>query len=192
MPEAEASLALAEAMGEDLEPYLQSPELHWPLTARLPAPVHPAPRLSLGTLQLTLDELEALGPSLNPAQEARRLKLDSRLEAARGLHGSALQRKAQAEQGSRLRLWRAYLGDLTEGGGSPQDYAGEVRNRLIAARLAAWAASPAQASAMGEASAAHDRQLKALFQPGEFVLDDRLRLVYPSEEFWYLYGGVNK
>jgi hypothetical protein len=190
MLEAEASLALAEAMGEDLEPYLQSPELYWPVSARLPAPVHPAPRLSLGTLQLTLDELEALRPSLDPAQEARRLRLDSRLEAARGRHGSALQRKAQADQASRLRLWRAYLDDLSDGGGSRQDYAGEVRNRLIAARLAVWAASPSQASAMGEGSAAYDHRLRTLFQPGEFVLDDRLKSIYPSEEFWYLYGRV--
>ena len=67
MPEAEASLAFAEAMVEDLEPYLKSPELHWPVTARLPASVHPAPRLSLGTLQLTLDELEALQARLRKA-----------------------------------------------------------------------------------------------------------------------------
>ena len=58
--------------------------------------------------------------------------------------------------------------------------------------MAVWAASPAQASAMGEASAAHDHRLRALFQPGEFVLDDRLKSIYPSEEFWYLYGGVKK
>ncbi|MEX0787299.1 MAG: hypothetical protein WD906_02825 [Anaerolineales bacterium] len=191
MLEAEASLALAEAMGEDLEPYLQSPVLYWPVSARLPAAVHP-PRLSLGTLQLTLDELGALRASLNPEQRTRGLMLDSLLEAARGRHGSALQRKAQDEQGGRLRLWRAYLDDLAEGGGSRQDYPGEVRNRLIASRLALWAASPAQASAMGEGSAGHDRALRAIFQPGEFVLDERLRSVYPSEEFWYLYGGVKK
>ena len=190
MLEAEASLALADAMCEDLEPYLQSPELYWPVSARLPAEVPPAPRLSLGTLQLTLDELGAQRASLSPTQETRRLKLDSRLEAARGRHGAALQRKALAEQGSRLRLWRAYLDDLTDGGGSRQDYAGEVRNRLIASRLAVWAASPSQATAMGEGSAGHDRALRAIFQPGEFVLDERLRSVYPSEEFWYLYGGV--
>jgi len=189
MRQADSLFDLAEAMVEEIEPYLLSRELHWPLQLRGPAQGNPT-RLSLGALQLTLDELESLRPGFTPGQRARFEDLGSRLERLRENHASAMQRKAQAEQQSRLRLWQAYLTDLAEGTASSQDFRREVRNRLMAARLAAWAPSGSAASAMVEASAAQDRRLQAVFRPGRFVLGEHLEKVYPGPEYWYLYGGV--
>lgn len=189
MRQAELLFDLAEAMVEEIEPYLLSRELHWPLHLRRPAQGEPT-RLSLGALQLTLDELDSLRPGFTEGQLARFEDLRSRLERLRENHASAMQRKAQAEQQSRLRLWQAFLNDLAEGTASSQDFRREVRNRLMAARLAAWAPSGSAASAMVEASAAQDRRLRAVFRPGPFVLDEHLQGVYPGPEYWYLYGAI--
>lgn len=189
MPQADALFDLAEAMVEEIEPYLLSRDLHWPLQLRRPAPGKPT-RLSLGALQLTLDELESLRTGFTQAQQARLAELHTRLGRLREKHASALQRKAQAEQQSRLRLWQAYLTDLAEGTASGQDFRREVCYRLMAARLAAWAPSGSAASAMVEASAAQDRRLQALFRPGPFVLEEHLQGVYPGPEYWYLYGEI--
>ncbi len=189
MPQADSLFDLAEAMVEEIEPYLLSRELHWRIQLRGPAQGGPT-RLSLGVLQLTLDELESLRPVFTPAQQAVFEELQSRLERLREKHASAMQRKAQAEQQSRLRLWQGYLTDLAEGSASPQDFRREVRNRLMAARLAAWAASSSAASAMVEAGAAQDRRLQATFRPGPFVWEEHLQSVYPGPAYWYLYGGI--
>lgn len=177
-------------MVEEIGPYLQSNEIHWPLSRRGPSPSRPT-HLSLGALQLTLDELDSSRPGLSPDQEARWDRLRSSLDELRRGHASALQRKAQAEQQSRLRLWRSYLDDLAEGTASAQDFRQEVRHRLMAERLAAWAASDAAASAMVEASAAQDGRLRARFRPGPFTLGEDLQKVYPGPEYWYLYGEIH-
>jgi hypothetical protein len=184
MAEADSLLDLAEAMVEDLEPYLQSRELHWPL------PKRESPRLSLGTLQLTLDELESVRPALPQEQQARLKDLHAKLDSFRAEHASAAQRKARAEQQSRLRLWAAYLEDLTDSEDQFPHFPRDVRNRLIASRLSTWAASPSAAAAMAEAAAIHDSRLRNSFRPGLFVWSEDLRRVYPEPEFWYLYGGI--
>lgn len=189
MPQADSLFDLAEAMVEEIEPYLLSSELHWPLQLRRPAPGKPT-RLSLGALQLTLDELESLRSGFTQAEQARFADLHARLGRLREKHASALQRKAQAEQQNRLRLWQGYLTDLAESTATAQDFRREVHNRLTAARLAAWAHSDSAASAMVEASAAQDRRLQSLFRPGPFVWEEHLQSVYPGPEYWYLYGEI--
>jgi hypothetical protein len=58
------SLGLAEAMADELEDYLLSGELFWPLQRRASPGEPPYPQLSLGGLFLTLDELDAGDRSL--------------------------------------------------------------------------------------------------------------------------------
>jgi hypothetical protein len=188
--EPEHDLELASAMVAELEDYLHSPEVFWPLGQHAP-PGRPAyPRLTLGGLQLVLDRLAQAEGSLASRHLAALARLRSELERIRIAHASALQRKAQAEQQSRLRLWRNFLADLQEGSASAAEYPHAVRQRVMAARLAEWAASPSAAGAMSEAAASADRRLRAVFRPGAFQWESRLQSIYPAEEYWYLYGGV--
>jgi len=100
----------------------------------------------------------------------------------------ATERKAIAELPHRLNLWQAWLEELHEGTSGPGGYAQQVRNRVIAERLRSLVRTDAPAHL--QRLQALDQQLRAAFEPGEFVWEPGLAPAYPQPEFWFLYGGV--
>jgi len=188
MHPAEHSLGLAEAMTEELEDYLLSAELFWPLQRRAGSGEPPYPKLSLGSLFLTLDELEASESDLAPALAARLRSLRSRVEALRSKWAAAIQRKAAQELKSRVNLWRAYLTDLEESPRAAELFPQEARQRVMAARLEAASGDLPEGASSRRALQEVDSRLRQRFNPGAFIWDRRLARVYPASEFWFLYG----
>lgn len=182
------SLTLAEAMAEELEDYLLSREVFWPLERRAAPGEPPYPMLSLGGMLLTLDELKALEGELAPELAARLESLRGAMEEQRKEWRSSLARKAAKELHSRVNLWRAYLGDLEEGAKAVELYPQEVRQRVMAGRLEEEAA-PAEAAEVLRALDELDSRLRRRFNPGPFLWDRRLAAVYPASGFWFLYGA---
>ena len=80
MQSPEYNLKLVQAMLEDIEDYLLSNELFWPMhsSARrdMPAP----PRLTPGVLVLALDELNAQNVEMTPGQEAEYQKRNLQMQ----------------------------------------------------------------------------------------------------------------
>ena len=185
----EHSLEILEAMLAELEAYLGSSELFWPLALRPDSSNPHIPRLTIGSLLLILDELSAGEAALPDAPRARLSRAQTVWQACRARHVVALERKAGREIEARLKLWQAYLTDLSEKPESAADYPGEVRNRLMISRLMGvihareW---PAQLEARLQAS---DRRLQSVFRKGAFALAAALERVYPPFEFWFLYGA---
>lgn len=178
---------MAEAMAEELEDYLLSREVFWPLERRAAPGEPPYPMLSLGGMLLTLDELAALEGELGPEDAARLAELGRSLEDQRKEWRSSLERKAAKELHNRVNLWRAYLGDLEEGAKAIEVYPQEVRQRVMAGRLEEEAA-PAEAAESLRALGDLDSRLRRRFSPGPFVWDRRLARIYPAAGFWFLYG----
>ncbi len=170
----ETDVLYLKAALEELEPYLLSTELYWPLG-------HPSlPRLTLGNLLLTRLRLKARG-LLSTAAEAQ-------LEEQRYRWRVAWEKKARQEFRSRLRLWQNYLEDYSE---TPcawaSNYPQEVRHRAILELLQADMATPLPETLLLKQL---DDRLHAVFIPGPFLWEADLQAVFPKETWWYLYGKL--
>jgi hypothetical protein len=188
MHPARYDLGLAAAMADELEDFLISGEIFWPLERRAPAGDPPYPQLSLGGLLLTLDELDAWEGDLAPGEAAQLQALRRRVEGLRAKRGAAIARKAGQELRSRVNLWRAYLGDLEEGPRPVELYPHEVRQRVMAARLVETAADLPEAASSRRVLGELDAKLRRRFEAGPFVWDRRLAKRYPPGDYWFLYG----
>lgn len=186
----EYNLALARAILEDLEQFLQSPEAFWPLTIPSPSPGVPFPGLSLGALLLTLDELRAAEADADAAGRSASRAFEREFDRICQKWAVAVARKALTEASQRLSVWRAYLQDLSDARADPTDFPRDVRQRVILSRLSGLARANPGSREIAEAVEEWDSILRRSFIPGDFIWDARLMLIYPELDFWFLYGAI--
>lgn len=159
----------------ELQAYLLSKELYYPITAR----GMDLPRLTLGGVLLALARLRGAGQSAD---------LEGPVEAIRLKWRSAWEAKASREVQARLALWQNYLADVRH---DPEQHAPhyrqEVRVRtMLDLLLAEVSQSLPQAATLAEL----DARLRAMLLPGEFVWETAVQPAFPREKFWYLYGTL--
>lgn len=186
----EYNLALARAILESLEPFLQSPDPFWQLTSPGGNRSIPFPRLSLGALALTLDEIRAAEDEVEPAVRAAGQAAEREFDRIRQKWTVAVERKALSESSQRLAVWKAYLQDLGDARADPVDYPHEVRQRVILARLLEFARANPDSRGTALAVDTWDGVLRNMFVPGPFVWGILLKTVYPETGFWFLYGTI--
>ncbi len=187
MQSVEYNLDLFEAMLDEIEDFLLSADIFWPLDKRSKPDLPPYPRLSTGGLLMTQDESLAQEAEMNPGQKVQHAKLRRQWDMTLHKWRSALGRKSEREMGMRLNLWRAYLSDLEEGSASHFDYHREVRNRVQFARLQTIASESSKTLKMVKTIRSLDALLLNLTIASEFIWDDRLREIYPEGNFGVLY-----
>lgn len=162
MSKLDQDLLYLDAGLRELQDYLLSRELYWPLSA-----ASSLPRLTLGGLLLAM---QRLGPRAD-SQAAQ-------IEALRSKWRTAWDAKASREVRARGDLWRSYLQDYRE---SPDSHAGEyaqqVRNRAMLALL-------------GEESDPLDESVKSMFVAGDFVWESECAGYFPRDAFWFLFGKL--
>jgi hypothetical protein len=183
----EYNLNLASFMLEEIEDYILSSEVFWPLSKRSPAG-SVLPRLTLGGLMLTLNELKAQEKDLSPSQRTDHDKLLLQMERVRVKWAVGLERKAAQELRSRLNLWRAYLYEIEERVDTAENYPYEVRHRVMFESLADLSIRQPETKPHVDEMRSLDLRLRSKFLPGPFVWDARLEDIYPRSTFWYLYG----
>ena len=186
------NLDLFEAMLDEIEDFLLSADIFWPLAKRAKPDSPPYPRLSTGGLLMTWDESLAQEVEMSSDQKARHAQLQSQWERILNKWRSALGRKSEREMGMRLNLWRAYLSDLEEGRVSHFDYHRETRNRVQFTRLRTLAAGSSKTLKMEKTIRSLDAQLLNLTIASEFIWDDRLRETYPEGNFGVLYRQLRE
>ena len=184
----EYNLTLVQTMLEEIEDYLLSTELFWPLNRSAPRGMPPFPRLTSGGLLLALDQLDVQSDEMTPAQIHARQKCHLQLERVTRKWSVAMEGKTAHELRSRLNLWSAYVSELIDQAEPPDHYAYEVRHRVMFERLIELASRHPQATSHVEAMSSVDTRLRTIFAPGEFLWDERLRARYPRTTFWFLYG----
>lgn len=178
-------LEIFKAMTAELEPFLLSDALFW--TVR---PGSDFPQLSLGLMLLVRSRLQALAPSLTPAQSTEQVRAEGQLEVALRRWAAAAEAKAQKELRTRINLWQAFLSELAEAPHtSAENYAQEATHRTIAALLIQQFTGLAESSEAGRLTGL-DAQLRGRFKPGHFVWAVDLQGEFPQSEFWFLYGRV--
>ncbi|MES0344574.1 MAG: hypothetical protein ABUK16_10720 [Anaerolineales bacterium] len=187
MESVDYNLDLFEAMLDELEDFLLSADIFWPLAKRSKPESSPYPRLSTGALLMTQDESLAQEAEMNTDQKARHAELQRQWKGILNKWRSALGRKSEREMGMRLNLWRAYLSDLEEGKASHFDYDRETRNRVQFTRLRTLSAGSSKTLKMEKTIRSLDARLLNLTIASEFIWDDRLRETYPESDFGFLY-----
>jgi hypothetical protein len=179
------NLALLEEMMAEFEDYLLSQELFWPLQKRSYERT-PFPRLSLGSLILTLDELSAQESSMDAKQGEHYRQLLEKFKNLSQSKQAAIEKKAAREVKTRITLWDAFLQDLEEDPESVVEYDQQVRNRVLMTKLRALTgedSSKAEADRIEEM----DQQVAEMAESVDFLWDDRLMPIYPISTFPYLY-----
>jgi hypothetical protein len=185
MHSVEYNLALLKEIMEEFEGYLLSEVLFWPLSRKSYENI-PFPQLSLGTLQLTLDELSAQRATMDPDQEGQFQILLGECEKSFRRWRVVIEKKAAREAALRKNLWRAYLQDVEEEPDALLEYAYQVRNRVLISKLEALSGS-SNSTLETKGFDEIDEKLLVDASPDEFIWDEKLKPIYPFEEFPFLY-----
>jgi hypothetical protein len=173
---------------DELEAYLLSDELFWPIgSVNLNFP-----KLTLGNLLLAMKTAGAGQPEMNVDLQARFHQYKTRWHQASVKWASAISNKAVREMGARLNLWRGYLTDLAEGNGRRLLYPSEVRNRVLFELLVPFTQDKAQVSELQKNMAVLDQRIQALSQPAPFQWEDSLQADFPLEAYPFLYRTITK
>lgn len=185
MPSFEYDLKYLQAGLLDLEGYLLSNELYWPIGVSAPPGDPPFPRLTLGGLLMSRARLSGFG--LSPEQQAELQRLSTRMDETRSQWRVAWGSKASREFSARLNLWRDFLEEYREKPAANIDrYPYEVRRRAMLELLKPDAESVTAAET--ELLDGLDKLLKSVFVPGDFVWPDGEMRSFPKSKYWYLYG----
>lgn len=156
-----------EAGIEELEQYLLSAELYWPIR------VH-----TVDLTQLTPGGLLLVQARLRGAMASGLGTLNLRLDAVRSKWRSAWDDKTRREVRARSEMWHDYLGEYRRDAASARRlYPQNVRNRAILTLL-------------GEESDSMDDYLRSVLLPGAFVWDASVQDGFPPDLFWFLFGTL--
>lgn len=178
-------LVIIEAMASEMDEYLTSDVLFWPMERG------DLPRLTLGGYLMRRHRLAALSALLDEGER-------NRLQAATTLYREALagkivrfENRAHEELAVRMRQWERFLNSNSGSEGSlAAYYATSVETRaMIASLVDELQSGPFQLPERTlEQLALFDRQLHAHWRTGEFVWPDDWRPAYPPDDYWWLYG----
>ncbi len=178
-------LAIVEMMAAEMEEYLRSDVLFWPMQRG------DFPRLTLGGFLMRRHRLLAL-ENLLDVGERRRLAqaMDTyRIALAGGV--VRFEDRANEELDVRLRQWERFLSSRQDGeGGSVAYYAASVETRvMLTALVDELETGPYQLPARAiDKLALLDRQLRANWREGAFIWPAAWRPAYPPDDYWWLYG----
>lgn len=180
-------LAALEAMAAEMDDYLQSDVLFWPMAQG------DLPRLTLGGYLMRQHRLLELRDLLSMQQQDRLHKAINQYHKALEEKVVRFEEKAHEELAARLRQWQAYLGEARQGTGVAY-YESAVEPRVMGqALIAQLRVQPYQLqSELAQRVAMLDRELRQIWEPGEFIWPEEWKPAYPREKFWWLYGHPRK
>jgi len=192
MPSFDYDFAFLQRGIPELQGYLLSKELYWPLGFPAPTGEPPYPRMTLGWLLLAQRRLQGWVNSPRTSTQPNAVHdLSRQLDQMRARWRTAWEKKAAQEFSSRLKLWADFLneyrGDHTA---HASRYGYEVQRRVLLALLAEEAGqiSPPEKELLD----GMDHFLRAVLKPGGFVWEEEISHAFPTTDCWYLYGSLPK
>ena len=176
-------LIILEAMASEMDEYLRSQTLFWPMMKGN------LPRLTVGGYLMRQHRLTDLRYLLDPTEQ-------DRLDVAISQFNNALvekvvrfEERAHQELHARLRQWGEYLKELSRDNMGDY-YRSHVQTRaMIAAMLDKLRLPPYELDTrILDQLTVYDNVLRNHWQAGDFVWPDDWRPAYPQKDFWWLYG----
>jgi hypothetical protein len=164
----------------DLQDYLFSQELFWPLPAASASLGVPGlGQMTLGGVVLALARLACVD-----AHQAR--EYEGKVELVRTRWRSNWSKKAAREYSARVGLWGRTVEDIvSESGSKRAGYPAQVRIRLMLDLLQTEMV-PEKPQEI-EYLVGYDARLRAAVHPGSFVWEPNLADCFPANPYWYLY-----
>lgn len=188
MPSFEYDLHYLEASLRELEDYLLSKEIFWPLDIIAPKGEPPYPQMTLGNMLLAQARLRAYPLPLNQQGQYEQVKI--KIEAIHSRWRTAWGHKAGHSFHSRLYMWRDFLAEYRENPLAHADrYPIEVRLRVLLQLLRL----EAEGIASGDVALLNrlDSFIKKVLIPGDFIWEKQVVSGFPKEQFWFLYGVLS-
>ena len=178
-------LKILEAMAAEMDEYLRSQVLFWPMSQSN------LPRLTIGGYLMRQHRLQQLSTLLTESELTRR-------ELAIEIFNQALVEKvvrfedrAHKEVHARLRQWGEYLKELHDRNLAVADfYHAHVQTRaMIDALIAKLKMPPYELDKRVTSQLeTYDRVLRNFWQPGDFAWPEEWQPAYPQTGYWWLYG----
>jgi len=182
MPSIEYDLQYLKIGIGTLENYFHTRKLFWPIHAGSPTGEPAFPRLTLGSLLLSLKRVQARDLTPQQRRELRSFEFD--LQQAQKKRQVAWEQKIEHEFSSRARQWRFYLNELNRDLEKHTEYyPNEVRLRVLLELLL-----ENKPSLDDKHLNAMDSFLQTFFLPGDFIWDIDLVSGFPEDTYWYLWG----
>lgn len=171
---------------EELESYLLSDHMYWPLDAKT-RPEEPVfPNLTLGNLLLAEARLKARQAS--PEQQAQLDEVLRTLDQLRAHWRVAWSKKAEQSIQNRLKMWVDFIDEYSRAPEANADrYAYEVQRRVMLDLLLADENAP---EGVVELLGKLDALVKTFLVPGDFIWEAELQDGFPRNKYWYLYGKL--
>jgi hypothetical protein len=182
-------LTIARCLTAELEEYLKSVIVYWPVASSNPFG-DKMPPLTIGNVLDAIGRAAAALNDLTPDQAAELTAIRQQHDRIRDARPAVYASKAAREIGSRLDAWSQYLDEAArQSADVAAYYPHEVRVRAKA-HVLAQALGRDLPQAAQQRLALSDARLRALFEPGAFVWDDRLQAAFPQNPCWWLYGHL--
>jgi hypothetical protein len=185
MPSIAFDLGYLNAGIQEIESFLLTKNIFWPISSPSPVGESRYPRMTLGGLLLSLFRLKAR--SLPPTYDVKFRSLEKELDRWRIKWLTSWEWKASIEFKSRLRQWRNYLDEMDK---RPDlnipFYKSEVRVRVLLELLKKEINS--QDDQEINNLSLLDGILRSIFVPGDFIWDNELTPGFNQRVFWYLWG----
>ena len=171
----------------ELENYVLSNDVFWPMDIRPPAGESGYPRLTLGSLLLSRKRLSAYPKT--PEQTSQLETVISDMDKIRSNWRVAWEKKAARSFGVRLKMWRDFIEEYRQGPLDNADrYAYEVRLRVMLALLKPEGGG--QISAEADLLGVLDKFLNSVLITEGFIWEPQLQPIFPVNIYWYLYGRL--
>ena len=178
-----------DAAQSELESYLLSDKLFWPIGIRARRGVNAYPELTLGNMLISQRRAAALAGSSEQYSDLEHIT--TQIGEIRAHWQSAWNKKASQEYRSRFKLWQKYLEDYRVQPDANWDrYAYEVSRRVILELLSSEAGDILD----GEMVLLNglDGYLKSILIESDFLWAEELLSAFPKNPYWYLYGKLQE
>jgi hypothetical protein len=175
-------LEVLEAMAAEMDQYLMSEVLFWPMEKGN------LPRLTVGGYLMREQRLRALAGLLSEGDQQRLAAAVERFDEALKEKVVRFEKRANQELQARLRQWGETLRELK--GDSAGYYGSAAETRAIIAALVDKLERPPyqlEGNALQQVTML-DQNLRQRWQPGEFVWPNEWQPAYPKSAYWWLYG----
>jgi hypothetical protein len=179
----EYDLRFTQACLEEMESYLLSDEVFWPISATSPAGSPDFPRLTLGSLLLSQCRLKAYPQ--DQAQSTLVRRIVGEIELIHSKWRVMWEKKAVRSFTVRLRMWNEFLDEFRSSPPENADrYAYEVRLRVMLELLKSEGGGHQQTEM--EMLGGLDRYLKSVLKVGGFIWEEEVQSGFPNGIYWYL------
>lgn len=180
-------LVALEAMAAEMDEYLNSDVLFWPMGQGN------LPRLTLGGYLMRQHRLLGLRDLLSMQEQDRLHKAINEYHEALVEKVVRFEQKAHEDLEARLRQWQSYISEVKKGSGIAYYESAVEPRAMIEALVAQLRVQPYQLQErLPQKLALLDQQLRHAWESGAFVWPREWEQAYPHEKYWWLYGHPRK